>query len=292
MTDAASLGGEEIEVRRGLVLGLASFARGPAAGSAAVLALIALAAGIGPMVSPYAYDQQTLALLGEPHPPSLAHWLGTDELGRDALTRLLCGGRISLAVGLSSALAATGVGALVGSVAGYFGGWIDAVLMRLTDVVLSIPALPLVLVIAGMVRPSPELLVLVIAGLIWTAPARLVRAQVLSLKSLDFVAAARVLGAGWPRIIGRHLLPNALGVIVVSATLAVGGSIMLESALSFLGFGVQPPIPTWGSLLNKAEPWLVSAPWLSVPPGLAIFATVLAANGLGDALRTSGKGRR
>ena len=256
-----------------------------AAASLAVLAVIAAAAVLGPMLSPYAYDQQTLALLGQPTAPSLAHWLGTDELGRDALTRLLYGGRISLAVGLSGALVATAIGTLVGALAGYFGGWIDATLMRFTDVMLSIPALPLVLVISALLRPSPPLLVMTIAALIWMAPARVIRAQVMSLASLDFVTATRALGAGPARIIVRHILPNALGPIVVSATIAVAGSIMLESALSFLGFGVQPPVPTWGNLLNQAEPWLVSAPWLSIPPGLLIFATVMAVNLLGDAAR-------
>ncbi len=256
-----------------------------AVASRTVLAVIATAALLGPILSPYSYDQQTLALLGQPTAPSLAHWLGTDELGRDALTRLLYGGRISLAVGLSGALVATAIGTLVGALSGYFGGWVDTVLMRFTDVMLSIPALPLVLVISALLRPSPPLLVMTIAGLIWMAPARVIRAQVMSLASLDFVTAARALGAGSPRIIARHILPNALGPIVVSATIAVAGSIMLESALSFLGFGVQPPVPTWGNLLNQAEPWLVSAPWLSIPPGLLIFVTVMAVNLLGDAAR-------
>ncbi len=260
-----------------------------AVASLAVLAVIAAAAVLGPMLSPYTYDQQTLALLGQPTAPSLAHWLGTDELGRDALTRLLYGGRISLAVGLSGALVATAIGTLTGALAGYFGGWVDAMLMRFTDVMLSIPALPLVLVISALLRPSPPLLVMTIAGLIWMAPARVIRAQVMSLASLDFVTAARALGAGQARIIVRHILPNALGPIVVSATIAVAGSIMLESALSFLGFGVQPPVPTWGNLLNQAEPWLVSAPWLSIPPGLLIFATVMAVNLLGDEARGGGR---
>lgn len=257
-----------------------------------VLAAMALAVIVGPWISPYSYDQQDFALLGTPAAPSAAHWLGTDELGRDGLTRLLYGGRISLAVGLSCAVVATGFGTLVGATAGYFGGWIDQVLMRLTDVMLSIPALPLVLVLSGMLHPSPELLVIVIATLIWMAPARLVRGQTLSLKERDYVTAARVLGAGPARIVLRHILPNMLGSIVVSATIAVGGSIMLESALSFLGFGVQPPIPTWGGLLNKAAPWLVSSPWLAAPPGLMIFVTIVAVNLIGDGLRATTMDRR
>jgi peptide/nickel transport system permease protein len=251
----------------------------------ALLALIVAAAVFGPMLSPYRYDQQALELLGRPLAPSAAHWLGTDELGRDVLTRLLYGGRISLTVGLVGALVATLFGTLIGALAGYFGGWTDRVLMRFTDVILSIPALPLVLVITGLLRPAPALLVLLIAALIWTAPARLLRAETRSLKGRDYVAAAQTLGAGPFRIIGRHILPNTLAAIAVSATLAVGGAIMLESALSFLGFGVQPPIPTWGNLLNKAGPWLVSAPWLSIPPGLLIFLTILAVNLVGEGLQ-------
>jgi peptide/nickel transport system permease protein len=250
-----------------------------------LLAGIGAACVFGPMLSPYRYDEQALALLGRPLPPSPAHWLGTDELGRDVLTRLLDGGRISLAVGLVGALLATAFGTLVGALAGYFGGWTDRLLMRFTDVMLSIPALPLVLVITGLVRPAPSLLVLIIAALIWTAPARLVRAEVRGLKSRDYIAAAQTLGAGPVRILARHVIPTTAGSIAVAATLAVGGAIMLESALSFLGFGVQPPIPTWGNLLNKAGPWLVSAPWLSLPPGLLIFVTILAVNMVGEGLQ-------
>jgi peptide/nickel transport system permease protein len=251
-----------------------------------LLALIALAVVVGPWLSPYAYDEQSLALLGEPQAPTLAHWLGTDELGRDVLTRLLFGGRISLAVGLAGAAVATGIGTLFGALSGYFGGWVDQVLMRFTDVMLSVPALPLVLVIAGLIRPDPVLLILLIAALIWTSAARLVRAHVRSIRTADYVAAARTLGAGPARIILRHVLPNAVGAIAVSATIAVGGAVMLESALSFLGFGIQPPMPTWGNLLNQAAPWLVSAPWMSIPPGVMIFLTMIAVNICGEGLRT------
>lgn len=250
-----------------------------------VLGGMLAAAVFGPLISPYAFDGQSLALIGLPRAPSLAHWLGTDELGRDELTRLMAGGRISLSIGLAGAAVATGFGTLVGAVAGYAGGAVDWGLMRLTDVMLSIPALPLVLVVAGMIRPTPTVLVMLIAGLIWTPSARIVRAQVRSLKAADFVTAARALGVGPVAIVTRHILPNAAGAIAVSATIAVGGAILLESALSFLGFGVQPPIPSWGSLLNKSEPWLVSAPWLSLPPGLLIFVTILAVNLIGDGLR-------
>ncbi|WP_093312908.1 ABC transporter permease [Sphingomonas jatrophae] len=255
-----------------------------------LLAIIAFAVVAGPWLSPYGYDEQALALLGQPRPPSLSHWLGTDELGRDVLTRLLYGGRISLAVGLAGAAVATGAGTLIGALAGYFGGWIDQLLMRFTDVMLSIPALPLVLVIAGLIRPAPTLLVLLIATLIWPGAARLVRSHVRSIRKLDYVAAAQTLGAGSARIIARHVLPNAVPAIAVSATIAVGGAIMLESALSFLGFGIQPPVPTWGNLLNEAAPWLVSAPWMSIPPGALILLSVVAVNLVGDGLRVRGSG--
>lgn len=284
MTDAALIAADELPLRRRRLPRPPRLRRGVRVGLGLLGALLALAL-LGPALSPYAHDGQELALMGLPRAPSAAHWLGTDELGRDELTRLLYGGRISLSVGLAGALVATVFGTAVGAIAGYAGGWTDRVLMRLTDVMLSIPALPLVLVVAGMIRPTPPLLVLLIAGLIWTPSARLVRAQVRSLKAADFVAAARALGAGPVRIVVRHVLPNAAGAIAVSGTVAVGGAILLESALSFLGFGIQPPTPSWGNLLNKSEPWLVSAPWLSVPPGALIFLTILAVNLVGDGLR-------
>ena len=198
---------------------------------------------------------------------------------------MLYGGRISPALGLASALVATLLGTAIGALAGFHGGVVDALLMRLIDVALSIPLLPLVLLLAGLFRPDLPFLVLAIGGLTWMGTARVVRAQFLTLRERDFVAAARALGAGPGRLIVRHLLPNALAPITISATLAVGGSIMLESALSFLGFGVQPPTPTWGNLLNAASPWIGTAPWLALPAGVLIFGTVLAVNVLGDCLR-------
>jgi peptide/nickel transport system permease protein len=249
------------------------------------LTLLALAVILLPIMSPYEYDQQDLALIGQPSPPTAAHWLGTDELGQDSFTRVFYGGRISLAVGLASALVATLVGTAIGALAGFFGALVETALMRFTDVVLSIPLLPLVLLLSGLFRPSLPLLVLCIGGLTWMGTARVVRSQFLTLRELEFVDAARALGAGNARLIIRHILPNATAPITVSATLAVGSSIMLESALSFLGFGVQPPTPTWGNLLNAASPWIGAAPWLPLPPGLLIFATVLAVNFLGDGLR-------
>jgi len=257
----------------------------PSRVSLAFLVVLTAAVILVPLCSPYAYDRQDLELIGQPAAPDAAHWFGTDTLGEDSLTRAFYGGRISLIVGLASALVSTLLGTAIGALAGFFGGRVDQWLMRGTDVVLSIPLLPLVLLLSGMFRPGLPLLVLAIGGLTWMATARVVRGQFLSLRELEFVAAARALGAGNGRLILRHILPNAVAPITVSATLAVGSSILLESALSFLGFGVQPPTPTWGNLLNAASPWIGTAPWLALPPGLLIFATVLAVNCLGDGLR-------
>ena len=263
----------------------------PAGVGLCFLATVALAVLAGPLLSPYGFDAQDLGRIGQPGSPDSGHWLGTDELGRDLLTRLLQGGRISLAVGLASALVSTVLGMLVGAPAGFYGGRVDRVLMRLTDVMLSIPLLPLILLLSGLFRPSVPLLVVIIGGLTWMGAARIVRSQFLALRGLDYVEAARALGAGGGRLMLRHILPNAAGPIIVSATLSVGNAIMLESAMSFLGFGVQPPIPTWGSLLNGAIPWIGSAPWMILPPGLLIFGTVLAVNLLGDGLRDGLEGR-
>jgi peptide/nickel transport system permease protein len=281
MSDADS---QPVESPATLLVGHVVAQRG-AFSSLILLLLMALLVTLVPMISPYDYDQEDLDLIGQPSPPGRAHWFGTDELGQDSLTRVMYGGRISLAVGLASALVATLVGTSIGALAGFFGGATDSVLMRFTDVVLSIPLLPLVLLLSGLFRPGLPLLVMSIGGLTWMGTARVVRSQFLSLRELEFVDAARALGVGNGRLIMRHILPNAAAPIIVSATLAVGSSIMLESALSFLGFGVQPPTPTWGNLLKTASPWIGAAPWLVLPPGLLIFATVLAVNFLGDGLR-------
>jgi peptide/nickel transport system permease protein len=249
------------------------------------LLAMALAVTVGPLLSPYAFDDQDFSLIGSPGPMTAEHWLGTDELGRDVLTRLVYGGRVSLAVGLAGAILSTLVGTVIGGLSGFYRGWTDAILMRFTDVMLSIPTLPLVLLLSGLFRPSAPLLVTIVGALIWMGTARLVRGQFLTLRERDFVEAARALGAGGPRLMVRHILPNAVGPISVAATLAVGSAIILESTLSFLGFGIQPPVPTWGNLLNSASSWLSVAPWLALPPGLCILFTVLSVNFLGDGLR-------
>lgn len=250
-----------------------------------VLTGLALAAIFAPLITPYSFDGQDQALLGQPTAPGLHHLMGTDQLGRDNFTRILYGARVSLAVGLSSALIATFLGVLIGALSGFYGSWVDSVLMRFTDVVLSIPLLPLVITLSGFLRPSLPLLVVIIGILGWMGTARLVRGQFLSLRAVEYVEASRALGSGNGRIMFRHILPNVVGPIIVSTTLAVGSAIILESALSFFGLGVQPPTPTWGNLLTGSSDYLETAPWLAAFPGLFILITVLSVNFLGDGLR-------
>jgi peptide/nickel transport system permease protein len=250
-----------------------------------MLVILGLSAIFAPIISSYTFDGQDAALLGQPTAPNFKHLLGTDQLGRDNFTRILHGARVSLLVGLSSALIATFLGTLIGALSGFYGTWVDSVLMRFTDVVLSIPILPLVIALSGFLRPSLPLLVLIIGGLGWMGTARLVRGQFLSLRNTEYVEASRALGGSNSRIMFRHILPNAIGPIVVSTTLAVGGAIILESALSFFGLGVQPPTPTWGNLLTGSSDFLETAPWLAAFPGLFILITVLSVNFLGDGLR-------
>jgi peptide/nickel transport system permease protein len=217
--------------------------------------------------------------------PSTAHWFGTDQLGRDEFTRVLYGGRISLLVGLSVALSAGCVGAIIGSIAGYYGGWVDNLLMRVTDLFLSIPNLVVLIIAAKALGGSVFDIVVILAGFAWMYVARIIRGVFLSMKEKEFVEAARASGASNMRIIFYHMLPNAMGPIVVAASLLVAGAIIAESGLSFLGFGVQPPTPTWGNLLNSSRQFSTLAPWLVWFPGLFILTTVLCVNFLGDGLR-------
>ena len=231
--------------------------------------------------------------------PSAAHWLGTDSLGRDLFQRLLDGGRVSLTVGLAGAILSAILGAIIGVVAGYRGGRLDSVLMRITDGVIALPLLALLIVLSAIdpvkLGISPNVAqsetfslyrIIVIVSLTgWTTVARLVRAETLSLKARDFTRAARALGARPARIMFRHILPNAAGSLVVSTTLSIGGLILLESTLSFLSLGVQPPAASWGNMLTGAQELLQEAPMLAVWPGLSIFLTVIAFNFLGDGLQ-------
>ena len=228
----------------------------------------------------------TLKPLGyQRSPDQPTHFLGTDELGRDVLTRVIYGGRVSLWVAFLTVLVSLTIGTLIGAVAGYYGGSVDALLMRFVDVVISIPSLFLLILIAVVFHPGVSGLALVIASMNWTGMSRLVRGEFLSLKERDFVDAARVVGAGNTRIIFRHILPNAFSPIIVAATLALGGVILIETALSYLGMGVQPPTPSWGNMLTNSRQYLYRAPQLIVIPGIFIFVTVLAANLMGNGLR-------
>jgi peptide/nickel transport system permease protein len=228
--------------------------------------------------------------------PSLAHPLGTDDLGQDLLARMLYGGRISLAVGLAAMLMAIFVGVVVGAIAGISRGWVDTALMWLTDLFLSLPQLPLLLLIIYLFRDSLKavfgtevgvfiLIVLVIGGFRWMPVARLVRAQFFSLREKEFVEAARALGASMPRQVVRHILPNSLGPVIVAGTIDVAAAIIAESTLSFLGLGFPPDIPTWGRILFDSKDYLDIAPHWAMFPGLAIFLTVLTINFIGDGLR-------
>ncbi|HMN27987.1 MAG TPA: ABC transporter permease [Caldilineaceae bacterium] len=258
--------------------------------SIGVLALVVLSALFAPL-SPYSPTEQNPK--ESLQPPSLAHWFGTDDLGRDVLTRTLYGGRISLSVGLLATALSLFLGVLIGALAGYAGGWADNILMRITDAFLTLPTLFVLILISTMLRDLPTLalrnsiviVILVIAILQWMWPARLVRGEYLSLKERDFVTAARATGVGHRRVMGGHILPNTVGVIIVQGTLLVAFSIITESGLSYLGFGVQPPTPSWGNLLSTAQVYALRAPWLMVFPGMMIFITSMAVNYIGDGLR-------
>lgn len=261
--------------------------------SLGVVGVMAAACAAAPVLAAYEFDAIDLAAIRQA--PSLEHWMGTDDLGRDLFTRILFGGRISILIGLLSAVIGTGLGSLVGAAAGYFGGRTDNALMRVTDVAYSIPTLPLLIVLASYTQAAAGSMALIIGLLSWMATARVVRGEVLSIKQMAYVEAARSLGATHGRILFGHVLPNTVGPIVVSGTLAVGNAVIVESSLSFLGLGVQPPTPTWGNMLMDAQATMATQPWLAIFPGAAILLMVLAVNfigdGLQDALDPTGRGR-
>ncbi|MGH7469866.1 MAG: ABC transporter permease [Longimicrobiales bacterium] len=243
------------------------------------LAALTLAALLAPLFVPYAAD--ALDLAQRRAAPSLAHWFGTDELGRDVLTRVLFGARVSLAIGLLSACVSAALGVLIGATAGYARGWTDDLLMRVTDAMLAVPRLPLLMIAAAILQPSVPLLVILVGSVGWMETARVVRANVQSIATRDFVTSARALGATPTRIVWRHVLPGVVPVVAVATTLAVGRGILVESALSFFGVGVQPPTPSWGNMLYQAQTTMTSEPWLALFPGTFIFLTVLACNAVG-----------
>lgn len=257
----------------------------------AVLLLLILGAIFVPMAT--RYDPGKTSILDQYQPPSWQHPMGTDGLGRDMLVRAMAGGRVSLSIGLLAMLLAILIGTVIGSVAGYYGGALDNVLMRLADIMLTMPTLFIAILLTQLLRAGvvPGLkagiapIILVVAATSWMGVARLVRASFLSLRKRDFVTAAQMVGAANLRIMLRHILPNAMSPIIVAATLRVGAAIITESGLSYLGFGVQPPTPTWGNMLQHAQSELDYAPWTAIFPGLFIFLTVISVNYIGDGLR-------
>jgi peptide/nickel transport system permease protein len=247
-----------------------------------VLGLLTLAI-FGPMVSPY--DPVTQDLSNRLESPSLSHPLGTDQLGRDVLTRLLHGARLSLGIAVAVTSVRLVVGTAVGLVAGYAGGWIDEALMRLVDTLLAFPGIVLALVIAGILGPSLVNVMLALAVVGWASYARLVRSKVLSLREREFVTAARLLGRSRTHVVIHHLIPNVIAPVVVLATLDIGGVILGTAGLSFLGLGAQPPTPEWGTMLASGRNYLRQAWWLVNAPGICIMLAVLGFNLLGDSLR-------
>ncbi|HSU07088.1 MAG TPA: ABC transporter permease [Acetobacteraceae bacterium] len=249
-----------------------------------IIVVLVLLAGLGPYVSPF--NELTIDIRHRFGPPfSGAHVLGTDQLGRDMLTRLEMAGRISLTVGCAAMVLSTLTGTVVGVLAGYYGGVIGSVLMRIVDAMLCFPSIFLLLALAAFVQPSLLSITVIIAATGWMEVARLVEAQVRALRDRDFAVAALALGAPDRMIMFRELIPNAVAPIVVAATLNVARAILLESYISFLGYGIQPPVPSWGNMLNNAQEYLTSAPWLAIFPGAAITLAVTGFNFLGDGLR-------
>ncbi|MCE7918785.1 MAG: ABC transporter permease [Chloroflexi bacterium CFX1] len=261
------------------------------AGVAIAVMLVLIASSLLADLNPYSPTAQNPS--NKLRDPNAAHWMGTDELGRDVLSRIIHGGRVSLAVGLFSTLLSISLGVAVGALSGFFGGWIDSILMRVTDAFLTFPSIFVLIILGAFLREqqlfilqnSIFVVIVIIAALSWMWPARLVRGLFLVLREKEFVSASKALGGSSFRLIVRHILPNCAGPILVSGTLQMASAIITESGLSYLGFGVQPPTPTWGSILSTAQNQIFTAPWLGFFPGAMIFITVMAINYIGDGLR-------
>jgi peptide/nickel transport system permease protein len=250
-----------------------------------VMLLLYLVTLLTPLIAPYDPTAQGDIVMTRYQSPSFAHPMGTDKFGRDIFSRVLYGARISLSIGFIAVGIGVLFGTLVGALAGYFGRWVDSVLMRFTDMMLSFPRLILLIVVIALFEPSIWLVVVVLGLTGWMSIARIVRGEVLSLREREFVQAAKVLGMSDTRIISRHIIPNTLAPVIVYTTLGIGNTILVEAALSFLGLGVQPPTPSWGNMINDGRDALITAWWIATFPGLAIVATVTAFNLLGDGLR-------
>lgn len=250
----------------------------------ALLAMMVLFSFVGPLV--YHTNQSSTNLLLSNRPPGNGHPLGTDYEGYDVLGRLMIGGQMSLEIGLAAGVLATTIGMIWGALAGYFGGIVDTILMRIVDSLMAIPQLFLVLVLAVLVTPTPALLILIIASISWLTPARLVRAETLTLKTREFVEAVKLMGGSSPRAITRHVIPNAVGTIVVNASFQVADAILMLAYLSFLGLGVPPPATNWGDMLSNGVQFIFDGYWWQIyPAGICIVVTVVAFNFVGDALR-------
>jgi len=247
------------------------------------VSMLVMLAVFSPLIAPYNPDAVDTTLRGAA--PSREHWLGNDDIGRDILSRIVYGTRIALLVGIGATSIAVTIGVLIGATAGYFGGKIDFALSRLIDTLMAFPLLALLLTLSTVFGPSLRNVVIVIGCTVWASYARVVRAEVLSLRERDFILAARAVGTTDRAIITRHLIPNALGPVIILASLAVGGIIILESALSFLGLGVQRPTASWGTMLSDGRDYLRNYPHIAIAPGIAIALTVLAFNVMGDGLR-------
>ncbi len=256
----------------------------PAMAGSAVLLIVVLASLLAPFIAPYGMND--IDLFNITASPSRDHWLGTDALGRDELTRLLYGGRMSLAIGVSAALISVVIGVIIGAISGYYGGWIDSVLMRFVDLMLAFPSIFLLLIVAALLDGITVVnIVVFLAAFGWMWLARVIRGEFLSLKQREFIEASRMIGVPNMRIIFRHLLPNVTGPIIVALTLDIALYILSEATLSFLGFGVKPDQPTWGNMLNEARTYSLTHPMLVIAPGLTITIVVLAINFIGDGLR-------
>lgn len=248
------------------------------------IVVLVLACVVGPYLLPY--DDLYIDLRARFAPPLTGwHIFGTDPLGRDIAARLFMAGRISLLVGFAAMIVSTAIGTVIGVTAGYYGGWIRVVLMRFVDAMLSFPSIFLLLALAAFIRPSPIMITLIIAITSWMEIARIVEAEVRSLREREFVLAARMQGLSGAYIMFQELLPNVIGPVIVAATLTVARAILLEAYVSFLGYGIQPPLPSWGNMLNGAQQYLESAPWLAIIPGIAITLAVTSFNFVGDGLR-------
>jgi peptide/nickel transport system permease protein len=254
-----------------------------------VLSFFILIAVFAPVIAPYDPDE---IVESDTLPPSFQHLFGTDDLGRDIFSRAVYGARISLTVGIVAVTIAILIGTLMGAVAGWFGGWVDGTIMRFVDVMLSFPSIFLILAIQAMLTPNIYNVMVVIGLTSWMGVARLVRGEYLKIRELQYVEAARAIGCSNARIIFRHILPNAQAPIIVAATLGMAGAILTESALSFLGMGVQPPMPSWGNMLMDAQAYMRDAPWMAIIPGLLILTTVLSLYFVGEGLREALNPRR